>query len=153
MTVGAPGGIKVDISVFTRATDELRDGVRKNTIAFAKTAAAKAQAEMRSGAKWTDRKGVARRGLHASAKQTSDSTQIRIGGAAPNYKRGKRGAADYMEFLEFDHGQRYGIIFPTADALVDSIRKEFGNATLYGSYNIDIQRDRAAHRMRGRKKR
>lgn len=147
------GSFKIDTSLFTQATNALKEQTRFNTLSFAQAISRKAQGELKTGAPWTDRKGVARRGLYASAKQTSDSTQIRIGGAAPNYKRGRRGAADYMEFLEYGNEKKYGIVEPTAEAVEECVRQEFGNAALKGSFSIHIKRDKAAHRKRARRRR
>ncbi len=147
------GGFKIDTSLFTQATNALKEQTRFNTLSFAQAISRKAQGELKTGAPWTDRKGVARRGLYASASQTGDRTKISIGGTAPNYKRGKQGVEDYLEFLEFGNEKKYGIVLPTAEAVEECVRQEFGNAALKGSFSIHIKRDKAAHRKRGRRRR
>ena len=77
---------------------------------------------------------------------------VTMGASAPNYKRhGPLSSPDYMEYLEFDHGGEFAVVYPMVDAMMAGIRETFGPAVLKGTYGVRIRRDRAAARRRAQK--
>lgn len=133
----------IDASGFQKAVSELRQQARKNTETYGRTLARTYEVEAKSGAPWVDRRGNARRHLYGISAASGTRVRVEMGGSAPNYKpRTALSAADYMEYLEFDHGGRHAIVYPTADAIMYDVKNNFGEAALKGRMRTNIRRNR-----------
>lgn len=148
-------GFTVNASDFNRATKVLQESVRRNVQTYGSTLAATFEQQAKGGAPWVDRRGNARAHLYGSMTASGNRVRVDMGGSAPNYKRGPKSSPDYLEYLEFDHGGRFSIVMPTAEAIFDDVRQNFGGAALFGKSHprMRIQRDRLAAKERARRKR
>lgn len=148
-------GFTVNASDFNRATKVLQQSVRNNVQTYGSTLAATFEQQAKGGAPWVDRRGNARAHLFGTMTASGNRVRVDMGGSAPNYKRGPKSSPDYLEYLEFDHGGRFSIVMPTAEAIFDDVRQNFGEAALYGKSRpgMRIQRDRLAAKERRRRKR
>lgn len=135
-------GFKVNASDFNRCTREIERMVQRNTAAYGQNLAREFESEAKSGAPWTDRRGSARGKLYGTSTASGGRVRVEMGGSAPNYKRGPLSASDYMEYLEFDHGGRFAVVFPTAEAIAEDVREHFGEAALEGKMRVKITRNR-----------
>lgn len=145
----------VDTSGFDRATKALQNGVRRNTQTYGRVLAQTFETQAKSGAPWVDRRGNARMHLYGTMTASGNKVRVEMGGYAPNYKRGPKSSADYLEYLEFDHGGKYAAVKPTAQEIFDEALRNFGEAALNGrtTPKINIKRDKAAARERARRRR
>lgn len=142
----------IDTTSFDRATKALQKTVLRNALQYGRSIGRQYESYATQGAPWTDRRGVARAGISSSARASGTRVYVTMGASAPNYKRhGPRSAPDYMEYLEFDHGGEFAVVYPTVDAMMAGIRETFGPAVLKGTYGVRIRRDRAAARRRAQK--
>lgn len=139
----------VDTNAFEKTTKAMQELVEQNAARYGENIGSTFEAYAAQGAPWTDRRGVARRGMTHSVEKTS-KTRIKVymGASAPNYKRGPKSSPDYMEYLEFDHGGMYAVVYPTVDAMMKDVREKMGDALVGGNYFVRINRDRAASRRR-----
>lgn len=142
-------GFDVDTSAFDRMTKQLEQRAIENTQAYGRQIGDTFESTAKSGAPWTDHKGVARAGLMCKVSGR-EKVQVVMGGSAPNYKRGPNSVADYMEYLEFDHDGRFGIITPTFSSMIASVREQFPEAVISGA-RYSLRRDRMRARMRAAK--
>ena len=149
-------GFKIDASDFLRATAALNERAQKNTLRFAESAAEEFERAAKKDAPWVDRSGTARSSLYGKALQKGNFTQIEMGGSAPNKSATKSAYPDYLEILEFGHNSLkknfpdLAVLYPTRDALVEGIRKQYGDAVFRGMTGFKIPRSRAAMRVRSR---
>ena len=144
--------MKIDPSNFMQATKALQKTVLRNALQYGRSLGRQYESYARQGAPWTDRRGVARAGVTSSARASGTRVYVTLGASAPNYKRhGPLSSPDYMEYLEFDQGGEFAVVYPTVDAMMPGIRETFGPAVLKGTYGVRIRRDRAAARRRARK--
>lgn len=148
-------GFTVNASDFDRATKVLQESVRRNVQTYGSTLAATFERDAKGGAPWVDRRGNARAHLFGVMTASGNRVRVDMGGSAPNYKRGPKSSPDYLEYLEFDHGGRFSIVEPTAEAIFDDVRQNFGEAALFGKSRprMRIQRDKLAAKERARRKR
>lgn len=136
-------GFTVNASDFHRATKVLQESVRRNVQTYGSTLAATFEQDAKGGAPWVDRRGNARAHLFGVMTASGNRVRVDMGGSAPNYKRSPLAAKDYLEYLEFDHGKRFSVVMPTAEAIFDDVRQNFGEAALYGKRpKVMIQRNR-----------
>ena len=148
-------GFTVNASDFNRATKVLKESVRRNVQTYGSTLAATFEQQAKGGAPWVDRRGSARARLYGTMTASGSRVRVEMGGSAPNYKRGPKSSPDYLEYLEYDHLKKYAIVEPTAEAIFDDVRQNFGEAALFGKSHprIRIQRDKLAAKERARRKR
>ena len=148
-------GFTVNASDFNRATKVLQESVRKNVQTYGSTLAATFEQQAKGGAPWVDRRGSARAHLYGTMTASGSRVRVEMGGSAPNYKRGPKSSPDYLEYLEYDFLKKYAIVEPTAEAIFDDVRQNFGEAALFGKRHprIRIQRDKLAAKERARRKR
>lgn len=146
--------LTIDPTSFQQATKALERTVRRNALMYGRSLGRQFESYAKQGAPWTDRRGVARAGVTSSARATGTRVTVTMGASAPNYKRhGPLSSPDYMEYLEFDHGGEFAVVYPTVDSMMQGVRETFGPAVLKGTYGVRIRRDRAAARRRERKAR
>lgn len=144
--------MRIDPSGFQQATKALQKTVMHNALQYGRSLGRQYESYARQGAPWTDRRGVARAGVTSNARASGTRVYVTMGASAPNYKRhGPLSSPDYMEYLEFDHGGEFAVVYPTVDAMMTGIRETFGPAVLKGTYGVRIRRDRAAARRRAQK--
>lgn len=109
-------------SVIQEGLLDWQDKVLTAVYAVGELIASEAANEMKMGASWTDRTGVARAALFAVAEQSGgDSVTIYLSHGP---------AVHYGLYLELDHGQRYAIIYPTIMKMVPRVQ-----ALLQGIFN------------------
>ena len=139
-------GFTVNASDFNRATKVLQESVRRNVQTYGSTLAATFEQQAKGGAPWVDRRGNARAHLFGTMTASGNRVRVDMGGSAPNYKRGPKSSPDYLEYLEYDFLKKYAIVEPTAEAIFDDVRQNFGEAALFGKRHprIRIQRDKLA---------
>lgn len=135
-------GFRFDLRSFDLATRELQKGARKNTEAYGKVLARTYESDAKRSAPWVDRRGNARMHLYGDSVSRGNRVQVEMGGAAPNYKNSALSAKDYMEYLEFDHGGKYAVVLPTANAIMQDLEKNFGEAALHGKIRPKIYHNR-----------
>lgn len=143
-------GFKIITDGFDRGTRQIAANARRNVRTYGDHVAGEYARTAKHDAPWTDRRGVARRGIASAVTQTGDKVTVRMGASAANYKRGAHSVKDYMEYLEFDNKKKYAVVFPTVKSMRDGVVKGFGNAALTGVF-VKVERDKAAARVRARK--
>lgn len=135
-------GIRFVTAGFDRATKALQDNARRNTQTYGRVLAQSYETEAKRDAPWTDRRGNARRHLYGTSSAAGSTVRVEMGGAAPNYKNTPMAAKDYMEYLEFANGGKFATVYPTAEAIADSVTEDFGDAALRGKMRPRIKRNR-----------
>ncbi len=142
----------IDTSGFERAARALQSLAQANAQAFGQSVARVFEHKAKRMAAWTDRRGNARAHLFGSCRSGNGRVTVRMGGSAPNYKRGPGSAQDYMEYLEFDHGGEYAIIYPTFEDIREDVEEQYGRNAIQ-SGGVCVYRDKAAARLRSRRRR
>lgn len=142
----------VDTRDFERAVQALDRLAQQNAKAFGDSVARTFEHKAKRTAPWIDRRGNARAHLFGRCSGGGGKVTVRMGGSAPNYKRGPMSAQDYMEYLEFDHGGEYAIVYPVFNAIRDDVVEQYGRGAIQ-SGRVCVYRDRAAARERSRRRR
>lgn len=143
--------MKIDTRAFDSAMKALDQLAKDNARSFGQSVARAFERNARQGAGWRDRSGAARRNLFGRCEGGGGRVLVRMGGSAPNYKRGPRSYADYLELLEFGHGGRYAIVYPTFEMIRDDAVEQYGKNAIQ-SGGVCVYRDKAAARRRGRRR-
>jgi hypothetical protein len=140
--------LTVDTKAFEQAAKTMQTTVDQNVLTYGRDLGRAFENYASQGAPWVDRRGIARRGFNSSARISGSRVTVAMGAGAPNYKKGIHSSPDYMEYLEFAHGGRFAIVYPTVDAMQDTVKRDLGEAALTGHYHIAIRRDKLAARKR-----
>ena len=144
--------MKIDTHSFDSAMKTLDQLARANAQAFGQSVGRAFERNARQGAPWRDRTGAARRNLFGRCETSGSHVRVRMGGSAPNYKRGPMSYDDYLEILEFAHEGEYAIVYPTFEMIRDDVVDQYSKNAIQ-SGGVCIYRDKAAARRRGRRRR
>lgn len=147
----ADTGFKVDTGAYDRFVRDTNKRTVQNTINCGNQIATEFLQEAKSTAPWTDHRGVARKGISATV-HGSGRVLVTLGASAPNYKKGPKSSADYMEYLEFDHGGEFAVVTPTFDKVIANVREQYPKVALY-NIRYKLNRDKERARIRARRSR
>lgn len=142
---------RVDEAPYTRMVKQLKRQAVQNTTELGKQIGDEFVRAAKESAPWTDHRGVARGGMSSKVTGT-DKVQVVLGGAAPNYKRGPKSVADYMEYLEFDNDGRFAVITPVFSEIMKGVREVFPKVAL-SRVRYSLRRDRERARIRAARSR
>lgn len=152
--MAVPAGVRVVTSQFEAACAEIEKTAKRNTRYFGETMAQAFQTTARRNAAWTDRRGVARRGLYGRVTVRDGKLVVEMGGTAPNYKK-KSVYTDYMELLEWGHeslGRNFpklSVVYPTYELIKADFARQYGDAVFSG---VSYRMERSAEASRQRSK-